>query len=82
MRRLWLASGTCMVLLTLLAACGRPGDDQGDVQTPVGPKTDKTPINTELDIGFDGEVPDMAVGDDGTLHVLFRRVKAPTATLY
>jgi hypothetical protein len=70
--------------LVLLIGCGRPGDEDGDDGSTPPPTTrvDKTPLNTELDLGFDGEVPDMAIGKDGTVHLLYRVVQAPKATLY
>jgi hypothetical protein len=68
-----------LVLTTLLWGCGDPGDDGDD---PPVVDQDKTPINKELSLGIDGEMPDMAVGPDGTLHVVYRRVLAPQVTLF
>jgi hypothetical protein len=82
-RRRRSANGVGLLVLALMAACGRPSpDDVGDGGPTPDPRTDKTPLNQELDLGFDGEMPDLVAGQDGTLHMVYRVVAAPQAKLH
>ncbi len=72
--------------MLLLAACSdslapvdpnEPGGGGGGTTTE-----DKTPVNVELNLSFDGESPEIAFGPDGTLHMVYRVAKGPSASVW